>query len=635
MAEDKFTRIDDLQRKMYSRGTEGVRGVREHDLRQTTSDAKTSWEDAPLPKNVTTQARPKVLRWFLAGSTVFFCLAFVYVAYLYFGGSNTVSSQNIIVTVTGPVSTKGGDPLSLQVSVKNNNATALEVADLLVEFPDGTRDSTDLSKALPRMRIGLGDIKPGASVNGLVSATLFGEEHSSQTIKMTVEYRVLGSNAIFYKESLYPIVISSTPLSVMVDAPDEATSGQTMNLSVTVTSNATEVIKGVVLAAEYPSGFTFSTSNPIPTSGGNTWVLGDIPPGGKRAIAVKGVLVGEDSDVRVFRFNVGIARNSADSSIDTPFGSVTEQVSIARPFVGLSLSVNGSTEDAVAIKSGKPVRITATYTNNLSVPVSDAKIGFVLSGDALDKASVSVDKGFYRSIDNVVLWDKSTFPALASIAPGDSGTVSLTLSSRSLSQGIGTFVNPTIVVEGSVKGTRVEGDRVPDEIIGSVKKTLRVDSDTSLNSRILYYSGPLQNSGPIPPRVERKTTYTVVWTITNGSNDMDNTAVSAILPSYVEFVPVSGAEKVSWNQNDGTVTWNAGTVKAGIGFGASPREAVFQISFLPSVSQIGGSPTLVGDITLSGVDRFTGSKLSIVRPALDTKLFSDPGAKQGDETVVK
>lgn len=635
MGEEKFKRIDDLQRKMYSREMEGVRGVREHTLREHASDVETSWGDNPLPKQAPVIPRSKYLKWLLRSSLGFFALALLYIGYLSFGGSYTVSSQNILIAVTGPVSTKGGEPLSLQISVTNSNATPLEAADLLVEFPDGTRDASDLSRALPRARSGLGDIPSGERVTRTISAALFGEEHSSQIIKVTVEYRLPGSNAIFYKESEYPIVISSTPLSIVVEAPDEATSGQTTELSVKITSNATEVIQGVSLSAEYPSGFSFTSSNPEPSSGGNAWMLGDIAPGSSRTFRIRGTLVGEDADVRIFRFTVGIARSSTDPTIETPFGTISEQVALAKPFVGLSILVNGSNADQVPVKSGKPVRVTATYTNNLSVPVSDVKIGFVLEGDALDKSSVIVEKGFYRSIDNTVLWDKSTLPSLGNLLPGQSGSVSLTLSSRSLSQGIATLPNPTIAIYGSVKGTRAEGGNVPGEIIGSIKKTIQVDSDVSLSARVLHYSGPFTNSGPMPPKVERETTYTVVWTVTNGSNAIDNAVVSATLPSYVQFVTPNPNESVVFNGTTGTVTWNAGSIKAGAGFGNAPREASFQISFLPSLSQVGSNPILIGDITVSAADTFTKSKILVTRPALDTRLSSDPGAKQGDETVIK
>lgn len=634
MDDKDLGRIENLQRKMYSRETEGLRGIREHRLRPSFDEVNTDWERAPLPK-VVTQPQKSGLRWFLVFSIAFFLAASAYAAYLYLGGGNTVSAQNIGIEIAGPVSVRGGDPLSLEITIENRNATPLEVADLLVEFPDGTRDAQDLSKELPRTREGLGDIEPGGLTKKTISAVLFGEERSVKNIKITVEYRVPGSNAIFYKESEYQVVISSAPLSIVVDAPEEANSGQDLTLKVTVNSNSTEIVEGVLLKAEYPAGFSFKSADPAPFAEDRMWKLGDVKPGSTRTITIKGTLSGENLDTRVFRFDTGIQSQKDDKIIATPFASLQEEIAIRKPFVGLSMVINGSSAEEVPVKSGKPVRVDITYTNNLLVPVSDLEISLKVTGSALDKSSVSATQGFYASVNDTVLWNKSTHSELSLIPPGESGRVSVTFASRSLSQGIASLRNPEIVLSANVKGRRVESNNVPEELVATANRTVQIASDAALNARLLYYSGAYKNTGPMPPKAERETTYTVIWTITNGSSDLGDVVVSAPIPSYVRFIGAQPGETVSYNQIGGVITWNVGSVKAGVGFGTPPREAVFQIAFTPSVSQVGSTPLLINDMTLSGIDRFTGGSIEVLRSALTTRLTSDAGAKQGDETVVQ
>lgn len=635
MADEDLTRIENLKRKMYSRETEGMRSVREHKLHETPGEVQTDWGSAPIPRTLPSRTQAPFVRYFLIFSIAFFVVAAGYGAYLYFGGSNVVSTQNIGIEIAGPVSVRGGDPLSLNVVIENKNATPLQVADLLVEYPDGTRDPNDLSKDLPRYRVGLGDITPGAIVNKTVSAVLFGEEQSEKTIKVTVEYRVPGSNAIFYKESQYKVIISSAPLSIVVDAPKEANSGQDLTLQVTVNSNSSDLVRGVLLSASYPAGFSFTSADPAPISQNSVWRLGDVKPGSSRVFTIRGKLSGENLDTRVFRFDAGLESDKSPGTIGTPFATLSQEIAIKKPFVALSVAINGSNNDTVVTKSGKPVRVDITYTNNLLVPVSDLEVILSVKGSALDKTSVSVEKGFYQSADDTVLFNKTTNTKLSSIAPGQSGTLSLTLASRSLSQGIASLSNPAIQLSASVSGRRVEEGSVPQSVTASENRTVKIESDMGLNGRILYYSGPFKNNGPVPPKAEQQTTYTVVWTITNGSNDVSDAVVSASLPAYVKFVGAQGDTSVSYSDVGGAVTWNAGTIKSGTGFGLPPKEVSFQIAFTPSVSQVGQNPILINDMTLQGVDRFTNTTISMIRSALNTRLTSDPLSKQGDDIVIK
>ncbi len=635
MSEEKLTRIESLKRRMYSRNTEGMRGTREHPLHTPISQVKNDWEYSEVPNTNNQKVRRSGVTYFLIGSVAFFGLASLFAVFSYWGGGNVVSADNVSIEIAGPVSVRAGEVLSLDISVENNNATPLEAADLLVEYPDGTRDAEDQTKELPRFRESLGDISAGDSVKKNVLASLFGEERVLKDIKITVEYRVPGSNAIFYKEASYQVLISSAPLSLLVEAPDEATSGQEITLKAIVESNSSEIIKNVLLAAEYPSGFSFTGSTPTPTFESKLWRLGDIEPGGKRTFQIRGALLGENSDSKVFRFNIGTESPKDETVIGTPFTSALETITIKKPFVALSVLVNGSREDTVPVKSGRPIRVDITYTNNLLVPVSDVIIEMQLLGTALDKRSVSTEDGFYRSQDDTVVWDKTSSSDLGLVPPGESGTVSVSLNSRSIAGGITSLRNPEIRLIGSVEGRRVESGRVPEEVVATVKKLVHVETDVTFTNRLLYYSGPFQNTGPIPPKAENETTYTVLWSLTNGSNDLGETVVTAPLPSYVKFIAATHGENVTYSTLGGVVTWNVGSVKAGTGYNTPPREASFRIAITPSISQIGEKPILMGDLLFKARDRFTNTLISFERGDLDTRLSTDPQAKSRDEIVVQ
>jgi len=142
----------------------------------------------------------------------------------------------------------------------------------------------------------------------------------------------------------------------------------------------------------------------------------------------------------------------------------------------------------------------------------------------------------------------------------------------------------------------------------------------------------------MPPKVESETTYTVIWTINNSSNTVDNTIVTATLPSYVRWVgqtsPIN--EDISFNSVGGQITWNVGSIKPKADVSSTgQREVAFQVALLPSLSQIGDTPVLVNEQTIAGNDRFSETAIQAIKKELTTRLFTDPSFATEDARVVE
>lgn len=588
----------------------------------------------PLPPVLPEERYRRTVRRLFLFSILFFFVAAGIAVYMVIGNHNSVSTANVEIAATGPTTIAGGDVLSVQIDVTNNNAATLEVADLLVTFPQGTRNPDDLTKEMPRLRKNLGNLKPGATASYVVDAVLFGEEHSTQTLIVSVEYRIPGSNAIFHKERTYDVTISTAPLSLAITAPERLNTGQTIVMTLDLSSNATGPIENVLLAAEYPFGFSFKKATPPPTYGQNVWKIGDLDPNGKRTIRIEGTLSGQDGENRIFRFASGIASEKDAQKIEAPFVTIVRSLLIDRPFLALSARLNGEQAEEYIAKSGENIRLNIGWRNNLPVPITDGVLEVALGGTAFDERLVSVQNGFYRSTDNVVIWDARSIPALGSIEAGGSGDVSVSFASFSSAQLAQLLTNASIPLSIRFHGTSRSTTGAPDAIAVELPRTVIIATNLQLNVRTVHSGGPFQNTGPIPPRANQETTYTVTWAITNATNDVSRAMVRAILPSYVRFTGAtmpSGA--ITFNQATGEVLWNAGEIPAGLGYTTAAREASFQVAILPSVSQVGTSPTLVGQEMLEGTDRFARISVSDTEDVQTTRITADSTYKEGDDKV--
>lgn len=261
-------KIERLRRAMYSRSlSENLKDRPRRVLRLDAPPVSEKWSETEESVEETRVAPFGIgtgrflLRLALAAAVAFFLGAAGFFGYYFFlgEGSSAVSPGNIDIAVSGPSRIASGAPAELQISVVNRNQATLEYADLVLTYPPATRSSSDLKTELPNQRISLGAIEPGGRRQGTVSAVFSGIENSKGVVKVEMEYRLSDSSAIFVAPSEYAFTFASSPLSLSVEAHGETVSGQPVEISVRIASNADAPLKDVVLGAEYPFGFTFSS----------------------------------------------------------------------------------------------------------------------------------------------------------------------------------------------------------------------------------------------------------------------------------------------------------------------------------------------------------------------------------------
>ncbi len=567
---------------------------------------------------------------FLIGSGVFFVLAVGGAALFFLSGNNYISSQNIDLQIIAPALVDGGSPANLTFLLTNRNSAELQLADLVVDYPDGTRDPKDPQKALTHERMSIGTIAPGRQIKLTAGAMFYGSEGASETIKATLEYSVQGSNAVFTKEGDTTITVGTSPVSVRVDAPTETIAGQPFAITLTVASNAQEPVEDVMVQAQYPFGYNVQSATPRAAAGSTVWRLGTMAPGTTQTIQIIGLIDGQDGDARVFRFLAGSTKDPTASKVEVPFLSVPATLTIHRPFITGDIAVDGQTGDKISAAAGKNLQGAIHWQNNLSEEVRDVQIKLKFSGPVLDRSTISAGSGFYQSSDNTVTWTSSQDPSLAVVAPGGTGTLQFSFATLPPGTGGVVYQNPVVDLNLTVSAVRPGQTGVPETVTSAAHKQITLASATTLTAQALHFTGMFSNSGPMPPRADMPTTYTIVWTVKNSSNAVANAGVSTVLPPYVQFI--QGQSGVTYDSGSRAVTWSLGDVSAGVGYTTAARQAAFQVSLNASGSQVGFTPMLTGASALQGTDRFAQTTVSASAEAPTTKL-TEAGFAAGMDTV--
>jgi hypothetical protein len=638
-------KIERLQRAMYSRSL--APNIHERPRRPLdTEESKVAddfhTKEPEVAKSIVAPRAIGIARtalwWILAGAIFFFICAGGFFAYYFTvgGGSVNASSQNIDISVSGPPQIQSGEKTELQIIVENRNSTTLQLADLVISYPSGTRSPADYTTDLPSQRITLGTIDPGGRRQGTVSAVFAGSQGEHSEVKVELEYHIAGSNAVFVASSEYSVTFASSPLSLSVDSNSETVAGQPVEIALNVQSNANAPVSGVLVSAQYPFGFKITSAEPRPNAAG-LWEVGTLVPGQKKTITVRGSLSGEQGDARVFRFTAGTNGSGSSNSITTPLSANAFTMSISKPFLGLAVAINGASGSNVIVSPSDNVVVTIAWQNNLPTAITNAAIVARLTGIQIDGTTVKSPNGFYRSADNIVLWDKSTDRKLENLAPGEKGVASFSFQMPP-SDVLKNIQNPYLEISINAAGSRVSESGVPQSLQATVDQKIALASDLQLKAQGLYYTNPFGSVGPMPPKAGVETTYAIVFTVTNTTNKVKNGTVTASLPPYVRWVGIysPSTEDVTFNQVDGTVTWKLGEVAPGVGLnGAAPRQAAIAIGFTPSTSQIGQKPSLLQNITFSGKDDATGATISRSTADVTSNINGDPGFSAANAEVVK
>ena len=164
---------------------------------------------------------------------------------------------------------------------------------------------------------------------------------------------------------------------------------------------------------------------------------------------------------------------------------------------------------------------------------------------------------------------------------------------------------------------------------------VKLKTSLELFTKAYYYEGPFPNMGPIPPRVGEKTTYTILWQVTNTFNEVNDVRVEVPLSRDVVFEQniYPKGSNVTYNSAAHTVIWDIGALAAGVGSVYAVETAAFQISLMPKEEMRGKVVELIDQAKISGTDEYVGEFVEDVSEPLDTSLPHDAGIRQGDGVV--
>lgn len=562
---------------------------------------------------------------------IFFTVTLLIAGVTLYEKKKNVSEDLILMEVLGQPFVDGGEEMKLKVRIQNQNDQELQDPDLILSYP---KDST-VDAGIVTSRKSLPNVPKGKEFIEEFDVTLFGQEGNTRTFNAILEYRIKGSSSIFVKKISYNVIIRSTPTDVSIKAPEIIVRNQEVTFVVDVSSNTNVPINNTVLKINYPRGFEFIRSSRVADFSNNIWYLQNLTKEPKR-IEVVGRLAGLEGQGQSFNVVFGKQSNLNKNEIETIFNALTHTIDIQKSFIDASVRVNNSKGAESSVRGGGDLSVVVKYENTLDTPLQNVQLRVKLDGDLYNPSKLNLQDGFYNSSIGTIIFDQTTSNRLKVLEPGQKGEFRFTVYTRDLVSSEGVLTNPFVDFTVDVTGTGQNGKL--EQASSVARHRVKANSDLSVIPKVQYYQGSFQNSGPMPPRVNVPTTYTIVFQVVNSSNEIGEAELSTTLPPYVNWLntiaPSVERSNILFDQTTRKLTWKLGTVKAGVGTGSNqPRQLSVQLQVIPSAIQVGEAINLTNEINLSGKDVFTDTKLNYKKTPIASRL-DDRSQSGADGRVV-
>ena len=629
--------LDEIRKRLYERGGQPREAARVHLTTGEPSAVAREWQapvvpikapvPTPMPEAVTLPpvGKRKTYRSIILLATIAIFVLVLGVTGLYmFLGNNQISNENINIAISGPITVGGGEVLPLEIKVENKNTVSIEGVVLIVNLPPGTKSNEETPRDMLEERVSIGSVGAGEVITVPLSAAVFGEENQERQVKSTIEYRLVGSNGTFYKESEpFNFKINSSPVVIRVNTLKKVSAGQEIEVELAIQSNASTPLKDILVQADYPNNFDFSRAEPNPMYRESAWLINEIKPEETKTIKIRGVIVGQQAEEFQIKFSAGTPKPENQFEIGSILTVANADFVIEQPFINVGLSVNGTESEIVTTKTGSQTNVTIHVRNTLTDTLYDMAVEVKVAGNVLVRDRVNVQNGYYDSVKDVIRFDPSGDSDLSEISPGD--TKSFTFS---LDPGDQTST-PSFNLTANAFARRVSESQATEQLVGTAKTEVKFTSVVRINRELGRGTGSFVETGPFPPVADLATTYTVTLIAGTGGNDVTGATVATALPQYVSWQnQSSGDGTISFNPVSKEIIWSIGDIDAG-----KDKQMKFQVSLLPSQTQIGSVPAILAASRFRATDRFTGDVVRADSAPLSTELSTEAGLEKGNGIV--
>ncbi len=532
-------------------------------------------------------------------------------------GFTSFDKNQVSLEIIGAKNLVSGEKVVYQVKYKNDTRLELKNVKLSFHYPEDSLPEESETSIETRS---LDNLASGVSGEAEFPVRLIGQKNSLKLAKVELSYQPGKIETFFSNQAEFSTKITSVPLVLAFDLPEKVVNGQSFDFSIRVINQSEVALNDLRLRLDYPGGLNLEDIQPSAFEDDNIWQFEKIMPNQEKEISFKGVLTGSAKETKAFE--AWIERKQDDKWVI--YNRSAEIVAIAVSPLYVDMWVNQK-KDLVAF-TGDRLDYKIKYKNTTETGISNVVVDVNLEGDAYDLTTLRVKNGSFNGLTNLISWDPGSLNDLNFLDPGEEGELSFSVKIKDYLP-IQDYNDKHFSVKAlaMIDSLNPPAELKDIKIDGKAQIVNKIASNLVLYAKGLYYDEQMPNTGPIPPKVGEKTTYTLRWQILNSSNDVKDVVVEANLPPHVEWLgniyPASA--DIRYDPATGKVSWHLNEVKATTGILSPVKEGIFQIAITPGLPDLGSFVELLGQSNIVAHDPFVKMDYHASDELISTNLEDD------------
>lgn len=564
--------------------------------------------------------------WLLTAATVIVIGVGSFYLYQY------LTSRDVSMSIKAPTDVLIGVPFEIAVNFANDSDKILKDVKLALILPEGAAPAQSLVSDNKRfLSRDLGDLKPRASFETKIPMIVFKDAESVRRFPVTVSYYLagLGTTARLEKTGTLEVGVREPAIKLDLSAPQKILSNEIFEIKVDYRNISDFDFSDVDIDLNLPNTFNIKEVNPNSTTT-NLWKIGRLMKSSGGTITIRGSISGAEGSFFEIKSRV--------LSLGYLIDEKTASLNIAASPLALNARVND--QDNYVARPDESLRYVLNYKNNADIGFGDVVIKARLTGEMFDFKRFQ-SKGFFSSTNNTITWNAANTPELRLLNPGAQGTVNFEIPTKQ-SYPIKRLSDKNFLLklDAEISSPTVPYYVSADKTVELTNLLTKVKGQTAILTKTFFRdtASGIPNLGPLPPKANNPTNFTIHWLIVNYSTDVSNVQIKASLLSGVRWTSKVKSNIPSlpvYNDRTGEVSWTIDKIPAGKGVVGSPVEAVFQIEATPNITQVSQPMPLLSETQLTAVDDFTQSQLVSSFPAITSEMISDSSFKGGQGMVVQ
>lgn len=616
------SRLEEFEKKLYKPGAEEKKQESYEVYKEETIGKKWGgWEGGGRPFGQARRGRG------LSVVLLFFFASLAVVGgYYWYTMERPFDQKSVQGEISGPARISSGDEVAFTVTYRNNADVALRDTKLLFTWPEGVvlLDGTSARE----MKADVGTIVPRQEKSVTFKGRMYGAKDQEKEIAVAFQYTPETVASVFEDKKKITVSIVATPIAMTVTAPAQVVSEKEMQIDIEYQNQSDAKFENMELRATYPSGFQPIAFDPAPSTDANVWKLGTIEGRAGGKVTVRGVFSGTQGESKSLYFEIGAKEGNEFLQYATGDSSVM----IATSALFVFQTVNDSRD--YTTNPGASLRYRIRYKNTTNIQIPNAVILARIDESLVDVKTLAPQWGSFDGRTNSIIWNSVGVPELAVLDPKEEGEVSFSVNVKSSSSFMPKkFSDKNFTVTSTA---RITAAASPESLAGLPLESedslsIKVHTQFSFNEIAYYEGSPIQNTGSLPLRVGERTTFAISWQLSNTINDVDDIEVTAVVPPNVEWTGVVYPQdaNITYDRNNGVITWKPGKVFAGTGFLTPPKRVDFQVAFVPALVHVGQTVNLVSAANLKATDTFTGLKMERQVPQVNSDLLNSLKRDEG------